>query len=122
MATPNDLARVLPFYNLTNYQFQEDSESHKRYINNIMEQNGFKDFIDNIYMYETGTNACKNVDIDEYNNIDKTGCLCIYHMNIKMLANNRGYLVAFLSTLHEDLDVIILTEIGINGHRFHLLS
>ena len=34
------------------------------------------------------------------------------HINIRRIAKNKGKLLGFLSTLKEEFDIIILTEIG----------
>ena len=58
--------------------------------------------------------------IDEFNlKFSKTACgLTICHINIRRIAKNKGKLVAFLSSIKRDFDVLLLTEIGDNAESF----
>ena len=74
----------------------------------------------------TPLNIIEEHFISDYYCIDKFNSHCkpeipqlsIYHMNIRRLAPNRGKLIALLSTLNIQFDIIVLTEVGDDADRY----
>ena len=57
---------------------------------------------------------CQYYDVEEYNQIPitkETG-ITLFHQNIRSLSKNCGQLIAFLSSINHEYDIIMLTEIG----------
>ena len=59
-------------------------------------------------------------DVDEFNlKFSNTSCgLTICHINVRRIAKNKGKLIAFLSSITRDFDILLLTEIGDNADSF----
>ena len=60
---------------------------------------------------------CQYYDIDQYNQIPSatTNGITCFHQNIQSLSKNCGKLIAFLSSINHEYDIIMLTEIGKNN-------
>ena len=59
-------------------------------------------------------------DIDEYVTVSvrKTNNLKVIHVNIRRISKNKAALIAFLSLIHYDCDVLMISEIGDNAASF----
>ena len=121
MSNTNNL-KEMPFYQLTDFQLIWENESGKQRVLDMMENNGFKEFLKNaISQNETCLNRdnMRYLDIDELNaNIKDNNMMKIMHFNCRMLAKNRGKISGFLQTLDDDPDIILLSEIGKDGYRY----
>ena len=63
--------------------------------------------------HETGN---QYYDIKEFNKNYPTTSMM--HINISRITKNKGKLLGFLSTLNEEFDIIILTEIGNDAEHY----
>lgn len=108
---------ILPFRGLTDFEIEEYFLTDKASIVNRMENNGFKQFMDNYSRSnENGIlTDCKYYDIDEYNALEyvkNRSSVKVLNLNIRRIAKNKGELIAFLQTLSSKIDILILTETG----------
>ena len=112
----------MPFYWLTDFQMIWETESGKQHILNMMENNGFKEFMSNSVSLQESNLNMENIryfDIDELNQrTSENKMMKVMHFNCRMLAKNRGKIKGFLYTLEEEPDIILLSEIGKDGHRY----
>ena len=122
----NDSTVVLPFSHLTNMKLAFEIESVRTELKNKMENNGFHEFLQE-YKREikTDINVGEAIhqyyDSEEFNILSSKqpkGTLSLLQTNIQMLSNNRGKLLAFLSTIDNKFDIIVLTEIGNDGDNY----
>ena len=117
----NSSIEVLPFYKLTDFQLQMEFETCQIRIKNILNDNGFAEFIANV----TSQDAEKHMDIYKYYDIDefnemthRNSFIKIQHINTRMLSKNRGKVIAYLSLFREAPEVLLLSEIGKEGYRY----
>ena len=112
----------MPFYGLTDFQLIWENETRKQMILNMMENNGFKEFMKistSSNEIKTNLGDVKYYDIDDLNTQIKDAKLMkILHFNCRMLAKNRGNITGFLKSLDDEPDIIILSEIGKDGYRY----
>ena len=121
MSRVNHLTEM-PFYRISDFELIWENESTKQKIMSKMTNNGFIDFLDNHYMslnMNENINIYKYFDTDEYTSIlKKHKRLNIMHMNCRMLSHNKGKIISFLNSLEVDVDILLLSEIGREGHRY----
>ena len=115
--------REMPFYGLSDFQLIWENETYKQEILAKMTNNGFIDFIKNSWAYSeenVDLQQYKYFDMDEYSYLlNKKHQLNIIHLNCRMLSHNKGKIMSFLNSLDADLiDIILLSEIGKEGHRY----
>ena len=122
----NDSAVVLPFSHLTNMELAFEIESVRTELKNKMENNGFHESHQE-YKREikTDINVGEAIhqyyDSEEFNILSSKqlkGTLSLLQANIQRLSKNRGKLLAFLSTIDNRFDIIVLTEIGNDGDNY----
>ena len=122
----NDGAAVLPFFHLTNMELALEIESVRMELKNKMENNGFHEFLQE-YKREIKTDINVGEAIHQYYNSEEfnilskkqpKGTFSLFQANIRRLSKNRGKLLAFLSTIDNKFDIIVLTEIGNDGDNY----
>ena len=118
------LAGVLPFSNVSNYNLLSSVGSTRENLIERFENNGF---IEYFRQHRTDIEYDKNpafskqyYDTNEFNlKFANTKCgLTVCHINIRRISKNKGKLIAFLSEILRDFDIILLTEIGDNAESF----
>ena len=121
----SSIAKHLPFAGLSDYQVMwECSSAKNRIFQRYDESNLVKVLKNNVPDHALGELEIdsKYYEDEQFNN--KFGmqptCLSVFHVNIRKLGKHRSQLVAYLSCLKHQFDVIILTEIGIDA--FHYMS
>jgi hypothetical protein len=110
--------KEMPFYNLTNIQFINTVQSINQRINNILNDNKFQNFINQVtHEGQNKKSSCNYHDEDsllcEMNRTNYD--LKVLHINIRSLDKHGGELIAMLNALDNKFDVIALTEIGKNN-------
>ena len=115
---------ALPFRNISGFEMHSLQSSRRTEIIEKLENNGF---IEYFRKHRTDIQDCINAshkkqyfDIDEFNSVfcDIKSGLRLCNINIRRIAKNKGKLLAFLSTMKRDFDVILLTEVGDNAESF----
>ena len=123
-----NLLKEMPFYALTDFQLKWENETCRQMILEKMDSNGFMDFLKNTNDYNDTKALLDNFkyyDVDELNNVMRSnGLTKIIHMNTRMLSKNRGKIMGFLKLFDVQPDLILLSEVGKEGHRFlkHVFS
>ena len=111
----------MPFYGLSDFQLIWENESCKQEIISKMTNNGFIDFIKKSQgnsSNEHNFDMNGYYDMEEYCETSKKCHLNMVHMNCRMLSHNKGKIISFLDSLENELDVIMLSEIGKEGYRY----
>ena len=117
-------ADALPFRGISDYEMYSLQSSQRIELIEKFENNGFIEYFrkHRTDVPDSMNSAQKKqyFDIDEFNNVveNTEHNLRLCHLNIRRIARNKGKLLAFLSTLKRDFDVILLTEVGDNAHLF----
>ena len=115
---------AMPFNSLTDFEMLETQRSMRKSYLDKFDNNGFMEYFKN---YRTDIDNENNpalkkqyFDEEEINAITNGNNLSfsLCHVNIRRIAKNKGKLLAFLSTLDHDFQVIVLTEIGDNANHF----
>ena len=122
--------RELPFSDLTDNNLRELFENDRAYFNQLFENNGFKDYIEenNLCSFTDGSSNinCEYYSTDSFKQkiIRNDKMLKMININIRRIAANMAELLVFLSNLETDFNLIILSEIGddaenyLNSHNF----
>ena len=116
---------AMPFSGLNNYEVSIESQSARSFCCEKLENNGFAEFVRNYRGTNQGNdnplNMCKYYDSESFNTFCKHRRteLSVMHMNIRRIAKHRGELIAYLDTLDQKFDIIVLSEIGDDG-QFYL--
>ena len=120
----NEMVGAMPFRRLTNFELEQQLESPRAYCTEKLEHNGFKKFVEQ-YRNENPTDnnfngGCKYYDCDQFTKAFRNpkSKLSVFHMNVRRIAKHRGEILAFLSTLEYDFDVITLTEVGDDANSY----
>ena len=122
----NDSTVVLPFSHLTNMELAFEIESVRTELKNKMENNGFHEFLQEWKReiktdINVGETTYQYYDSEEFNILSSKqpkGTLSLLQANIRRLSKNRENLLAFLSTIDNKFDIIVLTEIGNDGDNY----
>ena len=118
------LARNLPFGGVSNYELLNTENTNLSSLIERFENNGF---IEHFRRHRRDIQIDLNpafskqyYDVDEFNlKFSSTNCgLTICHINVRRIAKNKGRLIAFLSSITRDFDILLLTEIGDNADGF----
>ena len=118
MANNSNLHRELPFTTLTDYALINLIASTKNRIMEKLNDMGITQIIKrkfNPTQAETLEDSnYQYYDVEEYNSIQmkKRNSISFFHQNIRSFSKNCGQLIAFLSSINHEYDIIMLTEIG----------
>ena len=113
-----NLLRYLPYYSLSDFQLEMEYEPCRTRIKTLLDDTKFHDLMNNVDEKYNPEN-CKYCDSEDYNFLTRNNTFVkIFHMNIRMLASNGMKLQLYMSLFHKRFDVIVLTEIGKEGHRY----
>ena len=117
-----NLLKEMPFYGLSDFQLIWENETFKQEILSKMTNNGFIDFINKSQAYASNEHSLESFryyDTEEYSEILNNKLhLNIIHINCRMLSCNKGKIISFLNSLDNDVDIILLSEIGRDGSRY----
>lgn len=119
----NNALSELPFNKLSDFQIQMEFEMCRQKVDNILNGNGLKYYLDNL---NTGKSEADNVkimkylDVDEYNHEASYmgNRISLFHVNIRMLSKHHTELSAYLDSFCKEFDIVVLSEIGQEGYRY----
>ena len=121
----NEEDHVMPFSDLSNFELIMENEPVRTVILDRLDNNGFHTFLRD-YRRETGMETDSHETGNQYYDIKEFNTLTfknhpttsMMHINIRRIAKNKGKLLGLLSTLKEEFDIIILTEIGNDAEHY----
>ena len=115
---------ALPYRDLTSFAIEQEHQSERQTIFDRLENNGFADHLKTMASYLQSSYCPASYkqyfDIDEYVTVSvkKTNNLKVIHINIRRISKNRAQLIVFLSLIHYDCDILMISEIGDNAASF----
>ena len=124
--TTSTACMLLPFYRLTNNQLEFELNSTRKNISNRLHDNTLQNYFKNILIDSfplSDSISCEYYDDEQFIEMSKRHGtnISIFHMNIRKFSKHRGELLAYLKSLQNDFDVIVLSEIGSDA-SFYFLS
>ena len=109
--------KELPFHEISNFQLCSEFESVRTKFENLLTENRFTKTLQDTFSSEvTNTFKCKYYDNTSFNNMIKDSKhdigLSVFHINLQSSFKNFAHLLAEITTLNHDFDVITISETG----------
>ena len=119
------ICKVLPFYNLNNFEFKKVLQPPSKRLSEILKDSNFKDHIMNMLKCDvTELNDCQYYTeeglskVTEHDNI----ALSVLNLNIRSMDKHLGELMALIANVNHNFHIIALSEIGSKNVANRLMS